>query len=60
MGPIGPSAELDQNSKGLFGFMSELYRPRVVAPGKRGGLNGSTQHSVRTPTVLKTKAKIAR
>jgi hypothetical protein len=29
-------------------------------PGKRGGLNGSTQHSVRTHLALKTKAKIAR
>jgi hypothetical protein len=28
--------------------------------GKRGGLNGSTQHSTRTHLALKTKAKIAR
>jgi len=31
-----------------------------LVPGKRGGLNGSTQHSARTHLVLKTKVKIAR
>jgi hypothetical protein len=31
-----------------------------LSPDKRGGLNGSTQHSARTHFALKTKAKIAR
>jgi|HubBroStandDraft_3_1064219.scaffolds.fasta_scaffold117110_2 hypothetical protein len=30
-----------------------------LVPDKRGGLNGSTQHSGRTHLALKTKAKIA-
>ena len=32
----------------------------LIPSGKPGGLNGSTQHQIRTHLVLKTKAKIAR
>jgi hypothetical protein len=38
-----------------------LTEPALLEmPGNPGGLNGSTQHPVRTHLALKTKAKIAR
>src|ERR1700676_5747463 len=52
-------------SRGRPAFSSHLisrvsHRQLDSTPDKRGGLNGSTQHSARTHLALKTKAKSAR
>jgi hypothetical protein len=66
-GLIGPSSK-QQDSEQADEHHSPILTKTCVAfaqidfstPGKRGGLNRSTQHSAQAHLALKAKAKIAR
>jgi hypothetical protein len=58
----GRGSNVPGESKLAKEFLDEILQlvRRFHFSDKRGGLNGSTQHSARTQPVVKTKAEIAR